>query len=401
MIFALLGLFGYLAPKGLWIPILLILIVHAGFLKAMTVEDLKVLWRQNAVFLALPCYALLSTVWAIEPGDATKTALKLLGYAVAAVLVVVLCEKMSEPQKRSVLTWAAVGLIAGQIIASIDLATSGGLLAFARPEPYLASSYNRGASIAVCILLPAAIGLARMSLKPLALVLIGTTVATTFFMESESAKLALVVGAAVFLLVYRYGRAFWPTMIVLGGLVLAMPALFAVQLSDKTLCTICAYKCSAAHRLVIYNYSTQRIVEKPLIGWGMDAARSIPSGKVTAFVGDCVYGTRSDGRLEIGNWMPLHPHNAPLQVWLELGLFGIVLVIGLLGFLLARMARRPSFGQNRALVAGSLVSVFCVLNISFGVWQGWLMFSLILLCAVMSVALRLSPSGRSPDTAQP
>lgn len=402
MSFALLGVVGYLVPKGLWIPILLILIRYGGTLKTATAEEVKALLKQNVIFLAVPCYALLSVLWAVEPAEATKAALKVLGYVVLAILVVFVLRRATEQEKRSILIWSAIGLIATPVIVWVDIALEGGLLSFARSdEPFIASSYNRGATIAVCALLPVTVGLFRYALKPLAMALVATTVVTVFILESESAKLALIAGGVAYFLVYRYGRLFWPTLIVLAGIVIAMPAIFSVQISDKTICTICEYKCSAAHRLIIYNYSSLRIFEKPVIGWGMNSARSIPSGKEMAFVADCVIGTRADGRLQIGNRMPLHPHNAALQAWLELGFIGVFLIVGTLATMLLALSRRPSFDQNRSLVAGVSTVLFFVFNISFGFWQGWLLLSMVLLCGLMSLTTRLAPADGSPRTKTP
>ncbi|MBT5050574.1 MAG: hypothetical protein HOM58_18880 [Rhodospirillaceae bacterium] len=396
MTFVLLGPVGFLAPKGLWFLILLFFVLHAGTLRSLTADDVRSLLKQKAVFLAVPCYALFSALWAIDPGDAAKTSLKLLGYVIAAVLIVLIVQKASDREKRSILFWSAIGLMAGQAVVWVDVALGGSLFAFARSDPFIASSYNRGVAITVCMMLPLTVGLLRLSLKPLALALIGTSLVTVFVLESESAKLALVAGVVVYFLVNRYGRLFWPVLVLLAGLFVAMPAIFSVELSDKTICTLCGYKCSAAHRLLIYNYSSQRIFEKPIAGWGMDSARSIPSGKETAFISGCVYGTRTDNRLQVGNWMPLHPHSAALQTWLELGAIGVLLVLGSLARLVRGMARAPSFERNRGLVAGIAMSLFMTFNISFGFWQGWLMFSMVLLCALVALTLRLEPADRSP-----
>lgn len=398
MIFALLGPFGYLAPKGLWILILLFLVTNVGTLRALTADDLRSMVKHNAIYLSVPAYALMSSLWAVEPASAAVTSLKIMGYVIAAIIIVVIVQKTTDQEKRSILIWSAVGLIVAQLFMWIDMVSEGALFAFARSDPFIASSYNRGAALAVCTLLPVALGLWRVSLKPLAIALAAATVVSVFFLENEAAKLALVAAALVFVLVRRFRRLFWPGILALAGFMIAMPAIFGVQLSDRTICTICGYKCSAAHRLIIYNYSSQRIFEKPLLGWGMNSARAIPSGKGMAFIGDCVYGTRADGRLQIGNRMPLHPHNASLQAWLELGLVGVLLIAASLAHLLRSMARRPSFDQNRALIAAVSFSVFVIFNISFGFWQGWLMFGMIVLTALMSVTTRLAPAGQPSDT---
>lgn len=396
MTFALLGLFGYLVPKGLWVPILLIFVVHARTLKAMTAGDFTSLLKNNAIFLAVPFYALLSAVWAVEPAIAAKTSVKLLGYVIAAAFIVIVVQRTTNQEKRSILIWTAVGLIAGQSIVWIDLAMDGALLSFARTDPFIASSYNRGVAIGACTILPVAIGLWRLSLRPLAIAFAVLTTVTVFVAESEAAKLALVAGGALYFSVRYFRRLYWPVMGIMLAAFVAMPAVFSVNFSDKTYCLLSEYKFSAVHRLMIYKYSSERIAEKPVAGWGMDSARSIPSGKGMAFIADCALTSRSDKRLQIGNWMPLHPHSAALQAWLELGFIGVALIFaGLVQ--LARIGGGASANpQNRALFAGVFASLFMIFNISFGFWQGWLLFGMVLLCALMTVNTRLGAIDRPP-----
>ena len=77
-----------------------------------------------------------------------------------------------------------------------------------------------------------------------------------------------------------------------------------------------------------------------------------------------------------------------MQVWLELGAVGVVIFVGLLGALILRWQRGYASGQGRPLIAGLFTAIFLVYNISFGLWQGWLIFALILLCAIVR-ALRI------------
>jgi O-antigen ligase len=57
---------------------------------------------------------------------------------------------------------------------------------------------------------------------------------------------------------------------------------------------------SSRQRLDIWSFAAERISERQWFGWGLEASRTMPA-------------------------VPLHPHNAALQVWLELGLIGAIL----------------------------------------------------------------------------
>src|SRR6185436_143672 len=77
---------------------------------------------------------------------------------------------------------------------------------------------------------------------------------------------------------------------------------------DRLMPEVAGLRSSVAHRLCIWQFVGARIAEKPLLGWGLDSSRSIPGGEV-----ECV---------DEGPSISLHPHDAALQVWLELGIVG-------------------------------------------------------------------------------
>ena len=106
------------------------------------------------------------------------------------------------------------------------------------------------------------------------------------------------------------------------------------------------FKTSVGHRLLIWDFAGKRIAERPLLGWGLDASRAIPGGKELI---------RPDQKR-----LPLHPHDAALQVWLELGLPGAVLFALLLGWLWLRLATAPWPPLYAAAAGGSLAAVCAV-----------------------------------------
>jgi O-antigen ligase len=137
-----------------------------------------------------------------------------------------------------------------------------------------------------------------------------------------------------------------------------------------------SFKISVGHRLLIWSFAGDRIAERPLTGWGLDASRAIPGG---------------DDPIRPGEpWMPLHPHNAALQVWLELGAPGAVLFALLAAFawgVLARAEWPPLFAAG---AGGSLTIAFVGCFGTYGMWQEWwlgtLSLSLFLVLVIGRVA---------------
>jgi O-antigen ligase len=99
-------------------------------------------------------------------------------------------------------------------------------------------------------------------------------------------------------------------------------------------------------RMSYWSHAIDWISDKPLRGWGLDASRMFSPGIV------------------------LHPHDGPLQVWLELGLVGAVAAAVFWAISLVRLAS-PAPSLAKAAVAGSATVYLLFGALNFGVWQEW------------------------------
>jgi O-antigen ligase len=124
---------------------------------------------------------------------------------------------------------------------------------------------------------------------------------------------------------------------------------------------------SGIHRLLIWRFGADRIAERPLLGWGMDASRAIPGGK-TKF-NDLLPTLHYPGDAEA---MPLHPHDAALQWQLELGIPGLLLGLTLVVWVIYRIGwRRDRPIGERAAALALAAAALVVGLLSFGIWQAW------------------------------
>ena len=71
---------------------------------------------------------------------------------------------------------------------------------------------------------------------------------------------------------------------------------------------------STYHRLLVWGFTADRIEERPVLGWGLNASRAVPGGAKSLDVSEPA--------------LPLHPHNAALQWRLELGILGVLFGVG-------------------------------------------------------------------------
>jgi len=122
-------------------------------------------------------------------------------------------------------------------------------------------------------------------------------------------------------------------------------------------------------RLDIWAYVSIVTAEHPLRGWGLDSSRTF------------------------GAAIPLHPHNAALQVWLELGAPGAALFGALVGWIAASLAVLARVQPSQAAAgAGALTAYLMIGALSFGVWQEWWVALGCLTVASLAVVRRAWPT---------
>ena len=179
-----------------------------------------------------------------------------------------------------------------------------------------------------------------------------------------------------------FNRLFVPAVILLGGLgafalALRMPepalklsvwgAALSVLLAPligwvsgfATETLMARLPMSWDHRLRMWDYTLDRIGERPLTGHGLDASRVMQDGFTTRIGVDIPF-------------ISLHPHNVGLQVWLELGGLGAVFAAGALLTLHAPLSRLA--GRNRwrtAALAGLVTGLTVAAAVTLGAWQYW------------------------------
>ncbi|GJL96794.1 MAG: polymerase [Hyphobacterium sp.] len=132
-------------------------------------------------------------------------------------------------------------------------------------------------------------------------------------------------------------------------------------------------------RLEIWQFTGERLAENPWLGWGLDAGRVIDA--------------EAEIRGTVQSLLPLHPHNAPLQVWLETGAFGAVLVMFAIVLLGGRIAGAPRLSRlQAAAISWVAVTYFTFIFFSYGVWQEWHMAALAVAVAGTTFLSAKSPA---------
>lgn len=359
-------------------------------------------WRRLPVAaLALPAalvaWALISTLWAEAPRQATTASLRLLGVFLAGLSG--LCAGLALPS--TAIRPIRIALLAGFGLVAIPLLADELMGQFLSDWFHLPARLTdthpvkRGIVILALLVWPVRAVLRHRVPMPVQLMAVGAMIILIAFGHSSTAKLATAVGIATTLAVtLAPGRAprLIGTLLVLATL--GIP-LLAHQLPTPryTFQHWTFLAPSAHHRVTIWGFTAQRIAERPLLGWGMDASRGFPGGDHEVVVRRYVDGVRAAELTE--PMLPLHPHNAILQLWLELGVFGALTFSAFLVWLLSRIARAPL--ASRGDLAALTISTFVMAAGSFGFWQGWWQSSFWLTAIFAILAMKDGEAGPQPN----
>ncbi len=201
--------------------------------------------------------------------------------------------------------------------------------------------------------------------------------------------LAFIVGAAAFVAGFLLGRR-TPMALTLAVLMsIAAGLTLAPSIPTPPTGSILASvtPLSWSQRTIIWRETARRAAECQPFGCGAEFARAIHAeGVMTAAPGSAV-------PLPV---MPTHPHNVPLEIWLELGAVGIALLIS--------MVLAAGWAWSRAvtpsLIQGSVAAVVMIGVTSFlveaSVWQVWRLSAIGLGGFGCALAAALLADGRSP-----
>jgi O-antigen ligase len=323
---------------------------------------------------------MLSAAWSVVPGHSLFEGARFLVTAFAGLVLLAGTGTVDEAGRRRVGTALLAGLALGLAVVAIEVLGDFPLrrLGGGKPAVIPIVVLDRGAQILVLAAVPAAAALRRRW----TILLLALAVALALWPLKSSAS---VVSLAAAILAFLAGLA-RPRPVGAAGaaifviLTVAMPAM---QPSRETIGAshqaFPSIRTSAQHRLVIWHWTAERIAERPILGWGMDAARAIPGGQTD--VQDYM-NLRPFGLDLAGQVMPLHPHDAILQWWLELGVVGAVLGALLAAFVWQQAALAGAFPL--ALVAAAMPPLL----LSFGAWQSWWLATLFLVAAFLRSAPR-------------
>lgn len=316
----------------------------------------------TAVAVALFAWASLSVTW--SPLGSTHQLVKFVVGAPLYVGFVLLCLSLTGRARRLAQAGVVLAVVSAAWFFAFE-AVSGGVVTNAHRDPaddiaVIWRNLGHGLS-AWIVLLPAAIGLLwpggrATRVVAVALAIVGVIAALRFGLTSN--LLGLIAAGVAALAAWRAPRA---AIAAVGGIA-AISILFAPLVGLAAAAAPDAVRAamplSWELRLEAWAFSSAHIFEKPLFGWGFDASRSL-----SEFI-------ELRGRTLFS--LPLHPHNAGLHVWLELGLVGALIVAALIGLVTRAVLAAPGLGRTQGVALAAMAASYVAMEqVSYGVWQEW------------------------------
>jgi len=350
---------GFVAPRSAAALVAVTTLVTLGLFlwKERSFRALRSpVWIPLAAFLALFLFAGLVDGTSSHGIDRFS---KLSLFLLIGVLLLLLIKNRVSQNGGSVDAALLVGYSVGLVLLAFQLVTQHGLYGLLNPnnDPLdILYAANRPSVVMVISFSAAFLAVRKIGRPEFGWALAGVLTVLVLMSESQSAGAGMVVWIVV------YGvAAIAPNLAIQlatwggAGLILSMPLVFIVLLNFDTERAIEIPTASVGARLDIWYATSLEVLNSPIWGHGLEAARSIKDWQI-----DFVYF--------VGPNIP-HPHNGPLQIWLDLGLIGAVPAAAIWVYL-SRKIRSYSVDQWPALIAG-LMAFLCVFSISHGAWQSW------------------------------
>ena len=358
-------------------------------------------------FLLVALYVFFSTTWAADPGAAFAKAAEFLMVVVITFTANRGVVQLDEHKLRRAAFACATGIFLGVLFLIFEVLThfaatrlamdsipllkrtarhvhlSQGEVTWIKP-----SQLKHNAAILTFGLWPGllalriiASGMRRAIFMGLFFLAVATCAALS---DHRSSLVAICVSLLVFFLAWNWRR---PVIRALAALyclafVLVIPVDFAAY--NANLQTAEWLPSSFRARLIIWEYTAERVLEHPWLGIG---AASTPALREPVELAEQPQGDvypRNTGR---------HAHDMFLQTWYELGAVGVILIALAGAVVIFRISLLPI--ETQPFAAASFAVFMSIAAFSWGMWQTWLMFAV----GLSVVYLRTATSAAQPQEA--
>lgn len=336
----------------------------------------------------------LSTLWAYDAEEALDRTIKIATLMIGGILMISIVNDRNLNLTKPFTTFFPYAVAIAGIIIMINLYGNSIIHDALRSgdaptnRSVNLSHLNRSV-VAYTFFSIAALGLLLKDQTHLALKIAKTTVLLLITLlilyktHSQSAQIGFATACiAAVILPYRI-RATWiilSAIIAVAMLSAPWTVQWAFHTMAETLHSAAWIKDGyAGDRLEIWNFISQRALQQPWIGFGVEATRAIDD-----FQSDMMY---------FKNTSVLHPHNFVMQIWIELGVLGVAIMAAIQAVILRHIWTQYTVSDRRIIMP-----LYCVVLIvsatGYGFWQSWLQGLYISLMTIAIVIAAAKPENK-------
>ena len=375
--------------------VLVVLLVIALFIPSWSELRDSLIRRacENWIIFLFVAVGLLSVFWSLDTAQSLERALRLGWEFFIGLALIVGFSSLEESRRRLVIEFCASGFSFTAIFITFYLGVYR-LLGDDHISPMalhdMARGFSRGTAIHAILAIPLGFALWTLNKRSASALVVVSAITAAIVVLKLSPSLAIAAGFLTFCIVFLLPHSRYIFYTVFMSLLVFAPLVLPLPVQNKIVCELAEIKFSAAHRIIIWNFTDQKIAERPLLGWGLDTSRLVPGHDTPVNISKiCADQNATTNRKFTSPLsMPLHPHNAPLQIWLEMGALGIVASALLMWTIIARMQAAYQERLQRAILTATFAATYVVLCVSFSLFQGWFMASLFFVAAVLPLCLK-------------
>ncbi|MBW8309565.1 MAG: O-antigen ligase family protein [Candidatus Paracaedibacteraceae bacterium] len=379
-LFFLWGMMALLAPRSVQLPLFIIAVT--GCL-THRFKNVKRLTQPEWGLMGLFCvWALASTQWSFDATFAFKEFKKILLIFVASALLILYFQSLTKQQVHYHFKAFLIGLGITLSCVIIDRLCAYPIMDIIHKSPAL--TYSRFIAVACLgvwgglLLIPAG------RLRPfLGIALILALVAFFWAYDFDAGPIGALLATLIMCLTFimpkftsyllRVGVVAGPLLVVLGG---------GLFMNTTHWHKIAGPDTGNTHqqRLEMIDWASKQIIERPL-GYGLAQTRELTqTNSIVSYT--VVEGQLNKVQLwENGIW---HLHNGFLQIFLELGIIGFLLIAAVVWILLGRLYQLNLDRYQLGVMHGYVTVLLFMFSVSFGVWQTWWLSTIITLTVLFA-----------------
>ncbi|MBN4016315.1 O-antigen ligase family protein [Rhodospirillaceae bacterium AH-315-P19] len=378
--------------SGFLTPLLILMaLAILGLSFRPNARRLKISWIGAAFFGAIALWGGVTAFWSVAPERSLSQAFDLISLGACGMVLLAGARDLKPHERRLLGPALLAGLGIAALFITIELVTDLATYHLCRSSRWMGSPpstiFNRWTTVFALLVWPVLLWVHPKHRFWIAAAIFVLSFAVLAQLENSASVLALLLGTLAFLPSLRFPKRIAIVLICLTMAGTALAPWLPPLLPDpkKIWTAMPKLPTSAIHRIYIWNFVAERIEERPLLGWGLDTSRNIPGN------------TQLVPNLPEGNYfLPLHPHNAAMQWWLETGLVGAVICSLFMVWLFVMVLRRRMARYSNAVFNGAMVTGIVAASLSYGIWQAWWITTLFFVAAIL-----LGISGEKDATPSP